>query len=110
MQNTTEFSGMKGTQRLEQLITSGSYPVLCCCYGLGGMIAAMAKIVGGTAPFGVAFAAAVPFRFTLPTTLGMAVGYLAACGVSGSYRYIAAGFLVTLLRWLLRPEKWENHR
>lgn len=110
MQNTTEFTGMKGTQRLEQLITSGSYPLLCCCYALGGAVAALARIVGGTAPFGVAFAAAVPFRFTLPATLGMAVGYLVGGGVSESYRYIAAGFLVTLLRWLLRPEKWERHR
>lgn len=110
MQNTTEFTGMKGTQRLEQLIASGSYPLLCCCYALGGAVAALAKIVGGAAPFGVAFAAAVPFRFTLPATLGMAVGYLAGCGIKGGYRYIAAGFLVTLIRWLLRPERWERRR
>lgn len=108
MQNATEMTGLRLSHRLEQLITAGSYPVLCICYGLGGMVAAMARIVGGTAPFGVAYLAAVPFRFTLPSTLGMAVGYLVSCGITGSYRYVAAGFLVTLLRWVLRPARWDQ--
>ena len=108
MQNTTEITGLRLTERLGRLLEGRSYAALCLCCGGGGMVAAMARIIGQPAPFGVAFAAAVPFRFTLPTALGVAVGYLASAGVSGGYRYIAASFLVTLIRWLLRPEKWDR--
>ena len=110
MQNTSEITGLRLGQRLEQLVQGGSYPVLCLGYGLGGLVAALARIVGGGAPFGVAFLAAVPFRFTLPATLGAGLGYLLAGGIEGGYRYLAACFVVTLLRWLMRPQRWDKHR
>ncbi|MEG1875268.1 MAG: SpoIIE family protein phosphatase [Angelakisella sp.] len=110
MQGVTEFTGLKISQRLEQLVTAGSYPVLCCCYAVGGAVAALAKIVGGGAPFGVAWLAAIPFRFTLPSTLGVLVGYLAGLGFTGSWHYLAAALLVSVLRWLLRPQRWAKQR
>lgn len=110
MQNATEITGLRLSHRLGQLITAGSYPLLCLFYGMGGLVAAMARIVGSPAPFGVAYLAAVPFRFTLPSALGATLGCLISCGVGEGYRYAAAGLLVTLLRWILRPQRWDSHR
>lgn len=53
------------------------------------------------APFGVAFAAAVPFPSGLVVAMGAALGYLLPGAGFTAMRYVAALFAVTSIRWAL---------
>ncbi|MEA5011533.1 MAG: SpoIIE family protein phosphatase [Angelakisella sp.] len=110
MNNSTEMTGLRLSDRLQQLWHKQSYPLASFGYAAGGMVLSMSRIIGGLSPFGVAFAAAVPFRFTLPSTLGIVIGYLLCGGMSQSYRYVGAVLLVTLCRWIFGQERWDKHR
>ena len=108
MSNPTEIRGLKLADRLGAALRGGSYPVLSFYHAVGGMVLALARIIGELSPFGVAFAAAVPFRFTLPAMLGVVLGYLMGGGMARCYRYVGAVLLVTVLRWLAGEKVWNK--
>lgn len=110
MNQWTEMTGLGPVDRLTQLLSSRSYGLQCILYGTGGFVAAMARIIGGQAPFGVALLAAVPFRFTLPSTLGVVLGYLIGGGLTQGYALVAAALLLTVSRWVLGGPRWDKHR
>lgn len=110
MNQSTEMTGLGPLDKLSQALHSRSYGVLCVLYGTGGFVAALARIIGGQAPFGVALLAAVPFRFTLPATLGVVLGYLVGGGMTEGYPFVGAALLLTVARWVLGPKRWEKRR
>ncbi len=110
MNRSTEMTGLGPLDKLSQLLRSRSYAMLCVLYGTGGFVVALARIIGGQAPFGVALLASVPFRFTLPATLGVVAGYLIGGGITGGYPLVAAALLVTVARWVVGSGRWEKHR
>lgn len=75
--------------------------VLHGAYFTAGMISARGVIFGRHAPFGVAMAAGCPRGVLWTTALGSAVGYLLPGAAQSSGRYIAALFLLVVLRWAL---------
>lgn len=101
MNQQAEFRGLKFSQKVGQALTNGSVPSVFIIYSLVGVFLAMARIVGGPSPFGVAYLAAIPVMYTLPATIGVSVGYLFTGSISVGFRYIAAGFLVTFFRFLV---------
>lgn len=72
----------------------------------GAFLSAMAMIIGESAPFGAAFAAAVPQAYLLPSVLGAAAGYLVA-GVGTAYRSIGALLLIAAVRLIVGRYRWE---
>lgn len=109
MQSSSQLRGLPLSRRLEQAVYTGSYPVMCSLYILGGFVSALARIMGETAPFGIAYIAAVPVGFSLPSALGVAIGYAFLGNLADSYRFIAACFLLAIIKWLLGEEKWNAH-
>ncbi len=110
MNNRAEITGLKMSDRIAGALRGGSYPVLSLYYAAGGLVLSLSRIIGGLSPFGVAYTAAVPFRFTLPATLGVILGYLLCGGMSQCYRYVGAVLLVTVVRWILGEEPWKKRR
>lgn len=70
-------------------------------YFTAGLICSRGVIFGRHAPFGVAIAAGCPRGAMWTTALGSAVGYLIPGAVQPSGRYIAALFMLVVLRWTL---------
>ena len=71
-----------------------------------GFVMAHSFVFGGTAPFGVAFAAALPERYAAAAALGALGGY-ALSGFWQNMKYSAGLLCVVLLKWLL-TDKWQN--
>lgn len=66
-----------------------------------GVLLSQAAVFENLAPFGVAFAAAVPFPSGLAVSLGVGLGYLLPGAGFTAMRYLAAVFAVTSVRWAL---------
>lgn len=66
-----------------------------------GVLLSQATVFENLAPFGVAFAAAVPFPSGLVVAMGTALGYLLPGAGFTAMRYVAALFAVTSIRWAL---------
>jgi stage II sporulation protein E len=109
MSQSTEITGLKGRERLAAALRERSYPVLCLYWGGLGLILALARILGGNAPFGVALAAAAPFSLVLPAAVGGTAGYLLAGGMETGFPFVGALLLVAMVRWVVGP-RWEKHR
>ncbi len=75
--------------------------VLHGAYFTAGLICARGVVFGRHAPFGVAAAAGCPRGAMWATALGSAAGYLIPGAVQPSGRYLAALFLLVVLRWTL---------
>lgn len=110
MNNFTEISGLRPRDRLSVALKTRSYPLFCVFYGVGGMLLALCRIIGGQAPFGVAFLAAVPFRYTLPSLLGVCLGYLLGGGMAEGYPLIGAALVLTVARWICGEALWVKKR
>ena len=109
MSRSTEITGLKGRERLAAALRERSYPVLCLYWGGLGLVLAMARILEGNAPFGVALAAAAPFPLVLPAAAGGTVGYLLAGGMETGFPFVGALLLVSMVRWVAGT-RWEKHR
>lgn len=107
MSRSTEITGLRGRERLAAALREQSYPALCLCWGGVGMVLAMGKILGGSAPFGVALAAAAPLPLVLPCAVGGILGYLVGGGMGVSFPLVGALLLTALTRWTLGT-RWEK--
>lgn len=72
---------------------------------LAGFALANATLFSAIAPFGAAYAAAVPKRRTTAATAGAVLGYALASASVGNMKYIAALLLVNVARRLLPEPK-----
>lgn len=61
-------------------------------------------------PFGVAFAAGVPYNSAFLTFFGSAVSYLVPREINYSVKYIAAMVIIITVRWALKDLKIENNK
>ena len=68
-------------------------------YFLGGVLVSRGAVFGTYAPFGVAFAAAVPYENALAAALGSCFGYILLLR-GESFRCVASVVTVFALRWL----------
>lgn len=68
-------------------------------YVLIGYASANAFVLGGLAPFGVAFAAGAKPKNTAAAILGASIGYLVSFRVMTNIKYILAMVILFLVRW-----------
>ena len=108
MSRSTEITGLRGRERLAAALREQSYPALCLCWGAIGLVLSMGKILGGSAPFGVALTAGMPLPLVLPSAVGGILGYLLGNGMGGSFPLVGALLLTALTRWTLGL-RWEKH-
>lgn len=101
MNHSSEITGLGLREQLLQLIKGNEQLVRGSVTFFSAMLISMARITGETAPFGVAFTAAVPAGGALPALLGSALGYLLTAGVPASWRWALACTAVLLLRRVL---------
>ncbi len=110
MKECMEVRGLTFPKQVATLANEGNYAVLSIVYGVVGLVLSQARIIGSVSPFGVALMSAVPLKFTLPSALGMALGYLLSMGVTETYRYIAAGAVLVILRWLVSESAYDKQK
>ena len=101
MQNRTDFIGISLGDRLRQAAAQNQRLLRLIASALVSAVFSGSYILGGIAPFGVAFAAAVPLEYSTPAIFGALVGYLWAPGGQGGMQYIAAILLLGGVRWTL---------
>lgn len=73
-------------------------------YFLLGLLVSKGAVLGNLAPFGAAFAAAVPFSYVPAASLGASLGYI-LLGSGDVFRYVAVVAAISALRWLLNDIK-----
>ncbi len=73
-------------------------------YFLLGLLVSKGAVLGSLAPFGAAFAAAVPFSYIPAASLGSSIGYI-LLGSTDAFRYVAVVVAIGALRWLLNDIK-----
>ena len=73
-------------------------------YFLLGLLVSKGAVLGTLAPFGAAFAAAVPFSYVPAASLGAGLGYI-LLGSNDAFRYVAVVAAIAALRWLLNDIK-----
>ncbi len=73
-------------------------------YFLLGLLVSKGAVLGTLAPFGAAFAAAVPFSYVPAASLGAGIGYI-LLGSNDAFRYVAVVAAIAALRWLLNDIK-----
>lgn len=69
-----------------------------------GLLVSKGAVLGTLAPFGAAFAAAVPFSYVPAASLGAGIGYI-LLGSNDTFRYVAVIAAIAALRWLLNDIK-----
>lgn len=69
-------------------------------YLLCGVLVSRGAVLGGLAPFGASYAAAVPKKYLFPSLIGSAFGYI-ILNPTDSFRYIAVVAAIGALRWLM---------
>ena len=74
--------------------------VLRVVYFLLGVLISRGAVLGELSPFGPAYVAAVPMKFTLSSTFGSILGYILA-SPEDSFRYMAVAVSISALKWLL---------
>ena len=87
------------SSRLFSKIREASKPLEQAGAAIVGFVMSGASIMLAAAPFGVAWAGAVPPRQALASTLGATLGYLILLKGTGVLRYIACLLLLLALRW-----------
>ena len=93
MNHPTELTGLSLPRRLLNVLQNDDRLLAGGAAFLGGMLSAMGRITGEVAPFGVAFAAAVPGGMALPALLGAALGYLIISPIPAAWQYPLAALL-----------------
>ena len=100
MQHRTDYIGIPFGEKLRQLLLENRRLLAQMAAAAAGAVMAGGRIVGGIAPFGVAFAAAVPEGLFAPALFGALFGYL-WLQPAGGMEYVAAVLLLGALRWTL---------
>ncbi|MBQ7386207.1 MAG: SpoIIE family protein phosphatase [Ruminococcus sp.] len=73
-------------------------------YFLLGLLVSKGAVLGSLAPFGAAYAAAVPFSYVPVSAFGAGLGYI-LLGSNDAFRYVAVVAAIAALRWLLNDIK-----
>lgn len=73
-------------------------------YFLLGLLVSKGAVLGSLAPFGAAFAAAVPFSYIPLSAAGASLGYILS-NPRDAFRYVAVVAAIAALRWLLNDIK-----
>ena len=113
MNHSTEISGLRFREQLFQLFRANERLARSAAVFLCGTAVAMARITGETVPFGIAFAAAVPFGGLPAALLGTTLGYLLAAPSPLSWQFAAGAVGAALLRRGLaaiakKPRRWHS--
>ncbi|WP_066453108.1 SpoIIE family protein phosphatase [Anaerotruncus rubiinfantis] len=111
MQNSVRPGGIALMERARQSLRAHRMGAAYLGYILVGFVSANAFVLGGLAPFGVAFASAAKAKYAAAATLGAALGYLLSFDVMGNIKYVIAMLLVFLIRWGLSTSsltKWTR--
>ncbi|MBR2724934.1 MAG: SpoIIE family protein phosphatase [Ruminococcus sp.] len=74
--------------------------VIRIVYFLLGVLISRGAVLGELSPFGPAFVAAVPFRYTLSAIIGSMAGYIFSAPAD-AFRYMAVIVAIGSLKWLL---------
>lgn len=98
MQNRTSIREMAFGERILQGLRAHRLAVEYFVYLVTGFISANAFVLGGLAPFGVAFAASAKDKFHSAATLGATLGYMISFNVEGNLKYILAMLILFALR------------
>ena len=101
MQNRTGLAGLSIGARARQAVRAHKLGLGYLGYIAAGFVSANAFVLGGLAPFGVAFAASAKQKFGAAAILGATLGYLFSLDVLGNVKYIVAMAFLFLLRWVL---------
>ncbi|WP_162614208.1 SpoIIE family protein phosphatase [Anaerotruncus colihominis] len=100
MQNRTA-AGLSIGARARQTVRAHRLAAGYFAYAATGFVAANAFVLGGLAPFGIAFAASAKPRYYAGATLGATLGYLMSFHVMTNVKYIVAMALLFGLRVML---------
>ncbi len=98
MQNRTTIREMTFGERILQELRAHRLIVEYLAYLVTGFISANAFVLGGLAPFGVAFAASAKEKYHAAATLGATLGYMISFHVEGNLKYILAMLILFTLR------------
>lgn len=99
MQNRTGAAGAALGARARQTLRAHRLEMEYLVCAVTGFLSANAFVLGGLAPFGVAFAAAAKKKDYAAAVLGATLGYLASFRLVTNIKYVAAMLLLFLLRW-----------
>ncbi len=89
---------MREAQKIIPVIKSKNI-IMQAIYFLCGVLVSHAAVFESYAPFGISFAAAVPYENALSASVGSALGYILLQG-RGSFRCVSSVVTVYALRWL----------
>lgn len=95
-------------ERIRHSVAQGQPWLFALLHLAGGLLAASAVAFGTLAPFGVAFAAAVKRKYTLPAALGAVAGYLLISRPAGTLGYILSLCLLFGAQWMLGASWHKN--
>lgn len=98
MQNRTSVREMALGERIVQGLRAHQIAIEYFVYLVTGFISANAFVLGGLAPFGVAFAASSKQKYHSAATLGATLGYLISFSVEGNLKYILAMLILFAMR------------
>ena len=100
MERRAEIYGVGLLEKGRQLLGQSSRWLGRSGIGFLGMLLANAALPGGTAPFGIAFAAAAPKEWTVPAAVGAALGYLLYFASADGIRWHGL-FGIVLALWIV---------
>ncbi|MEM1484818.1 SpoIIE family protein phosphatase [Oscillospiraceae bacterium PP1C4] len=99
MQNKTEAGVIALKTRAKQSLWAHRLAAELLAYIAMGFVAANAFVLGGLAPFGVAFAASAKPKFTAAAALGATMGYLLSFRMLSNIKYVLAMLILFVLQW-----------
>ncbi len=110
MKNSTHFVGMSFIQRLQQQVLSHPHIFQMVGMGFWGFVFAQTEILGIVGPFGGALVAAVSFAYTLPTCVGVVLGYLLTPSPEVNTIYAAMAVAIAILKLGIGRHRWGRFR
>ena len=99
MQSKLAWENIALGERARQVLRAHRIGAAFAAYTITGFLSANAFVLGGLAPFGVAFASAAAPQYAAPAILGATLGYLASYSMLSNIKYVCAMLLLFLIRW-----------
>ncbi|MDL2232845.1 SpoIIE family protein phosphatase [Ruminococcaceae bacterium OttesenSCG-928-L11] len=100
MENRTDMTGVAAMDKLRQVVKSNRTILELAGAAVSGFVMANSFILGGIAPFGVSFAAALTGRYAHCAALGALLGYVFSSHLLTNIKYIAALLFVVIIKWV----------
>lgn len=109
MQNTTDVIGLSIQDRLHQLLRQNTQILLYAGVTAAAALLSSSYILRDISPFGVAFVASVKGAALFPAVFGALIGYIWSPVMESNMQYIAAVFILGMLRWFFSSGKiWRR--